>query len=373
MSLADKAADWMVDKAIEPLSKRSVIVRDANRLIKYKEKAEETLEKGQKAYEKAKKIHDDETGLEAYKFVSDQVIDKISKIPIGGIYVKYYEKYIELFFESIENLDKSVVKQQLDDYLVSARNLEKIGAKYKKVLDFRFMKHIGNLSVSRKYAIGAKSYQWKLQDEGLSETKAKMVAKQLEQDIRNLIEKVDKHIVVLQEFYELYVMLDEAAQAFEPTENLGGLTVWWNHRYREHYKPNIRKLGLWGQYNQIVARRNNWSDWLGEERLDAPVIRDQDNKKTNKQTVQPEVSQFDDQYGEGKKALSDKLPEVTWVVIELEDDDGNPVADEPYELVTKTGKVIKGSLDGNGYARIEGVDPGKVEISFPNQPQGAVV
>ena len=58
---------------------------------------------------------------------------------------------------------------------------------------------------------------------------------------------------------------------------------------------------------------------------------------------------------------------ASWVEIALVDDDGLPVAFEPYQVELPDGSMIEGTLDGTGQARIEGIDPGTCKVSFPNR------
>jgi hypothetical protein len=58
--------------------------------------------------------------------------------------------------------------------------------------------------------------------------------------------------------------------------------------------------------------------------------------------------------------------ETSWVEIELKDDEGNPVPYESYKVVTPEGKIRRGKLDKDGLARVDGIDPGNCEITFPN-------
>ena len=57
--------------------------------------------------------------------------------------------------------------------------------------------------------------------------------------------------------------------------------------------------------------------------------------------------------------------ELTWIEIELVDDDDRPVSGERYEIELPDGRVRRGTLDGNGFARVEGVEPGNCKITFP--------
>ncbi|MGH7295585.1 MAG: hypothetical protein ACRELB_11655 [Polyangiaceae bacterium] len=57
----------------------------------------------------------------------------------------------------------------------------------------------------------------------------------------------------------------------------------------------------------------------------------------------------------------------SWVEIELVDDKGQPVPDEPYLLVTGDGRTRSGTLDWRGFAREDGIDPGDCKIGFPRR------
>ena len=61
--------------------------------------------------------------------------------------------------------------------------------------------------------------------------------------------------------------------------------------------------------------------------------------------------------------------EKAWVEVELLDNDGNPVPGEKYEVKLPDGSVKTGTLDGNGKARVDGVEPGNCEITFPEYDQ----
>ncbi len=66
----------------------------------------------------------------------------------------------------------------------------------------------------------------------------------------------------------------------------------------------------------------------------------------------------------GKK--SDRRAVKTWIEIRLIDDEGNPVPNEKYRLVLPDGSTAEGSLDANGWARRDDIDPGSCQVSFPN-------
>jgi hypothetical protein len=57
----------------------------------------------------------------------------------------------------------------------------------------------------------------------------------------------------------------------------------------------------------------------------------------------------------------------TWIAIELKDNDGNPVAGEPYRIELPDGRIIEGNLDGMGTAEVRGIDPGQCNVTFPSR------
>jgi uncharacterized Zn-binding protein involved in type VI secretion len=56
---------------------------------------------------------------------------------------------------------------------------------------------------------------------------------------------------------------------------------------------------------------------------------------------------------------------TAWVEITLEDQNGQPVAGEPYKIKLPDGSTVKGTLDDKGFARVDGIDPGTCQITFP--------
>ncbi|MHC5112131.1 MAG: type VI secretion system tip protein TssI/VgrG [Planctomycetota bacterium] len=56
----------------------------------------------------------------------------------------------------------------------------------------------------------------------------------------------------------------------------------------------------------------------------------------------------------------------SWIELELLNEMDQAVPDEFYRILTPGGRVREGRLDANGVARIEGIDPGDCEITFPN-------
>lgn len=71
---------------------------------------------------------------------------------------------------------------------------------------------------------------------------------------------------------------------------------------------------------------------------------------------------------EGEEAEEE---EKSWIEIELLNQEGEPVPGERYEIKLPDGKVAKGALDANGYARVDGFEPGQCEVTFPELDKDA--
>ena len=56
--------------------------------------------------------------------------------------------------------------------------------------------------------------------------------------------------------------------------------------------------------------------------------------------------------------------ETTWLEIELLDEDGEPAAHEKYKVIDSAEKEKTGTLDGNGYTKVEGLKPGSCKVIF---------
>jgi hypothetical protein len=66
-----------------------------------------------------------------------------------------------------------------------------------------------------------------------------------------------------------------------------------------------------------------------------------------------------------KPELGPPPPMLSWIEIELLDQAGKPVPNEPYRIVCADGRVRSGALDGRGRAREDEIDPGQCKVSFP--------
>ena len=60
----------------------------------------------------------------------------------------------------------------------------------------------------------------------------------------------------------------------------------------------------------------------------------------------------------------------SWIEIVLVDEEDDPVPGERYEITLPDKTVKKGTLDQNGFARVDGIDPGNCEITFPRLDKG---
>lgn len=57
---------------------------------------------------------------------------------------------------------------------------------------------------------------------------------------------------------------------------------------------------------------------------------------------------------------------TSWIEVELVDQDGKPVPGEPYSIILPDGEAVAdGTLDEQGFVRIEGIDPGTCKVMFP--------
>ena len=67
----------------------------------------------------------------------------------------------------------------------------------------------------------------------------------------------------------------------------------------------------------------------------------------------------------------EEIEEKSWIEIELVDEEDNPVPGERYRITLPDESVAQGTLDEKGFARVEGIDPGTCQITFPELDKDA--
>jgi hypothetical protein len=55
-----------------------------------------------------------------------------------------------------------------------------------------------------------------------------------------------------------------------------------------------------------------------------------------------------------------------WIEISLVDEEGNPVSGQGYKISLPNGNVLTGKLDSRGLVRVNGIDPGTCQVTFPD-------
>lgn len=56
--------------------------------------------------------------------------------------------------------------------------------------------------------------------------------------------------------------------------------------------------------------------------------------------------------------------ETSWIEIELVDEEDNPVPGARYSVTLPDGREARGTLNADGFARLDGIPPGNCEVSF---------
>jgi hypothetical protein len=85
--------------------------------------------------------------------------------------------------------------------------------------------------------------------------------------------------------------------------------------------------------------------------------------------LQDEMARRQQAQQEDEIVLGEPEPEKTWIEIELVDNSGQPVPNERYKLTLPDGSVKWGRLDGQGKARVERLQPGNCQVTFPDRDQ----
>ena len=96
--------------------------------------------------------------------------------------------------------------------------------------------------------------------------------------------------------------------------------------------------------------------------VDGPFLEDQDAKREKGAYVSPKF--YFIVKTAGLSARSKILAIKDYFEMELIGDDGKPVGGAKYCAVLPDGTIKEGTLDSNGYAKLEKVPPGRVEVTF---------
>ncbi len=67
----------------------------------------------------------------------------------------------------------------------------------------------------------------------------------------------------------------------------------------------------------------------------------------------------------------EEIEEQSWIVIEMVDEEDDPVPGERYKITLPDDTVAEGALDEKGFARVDGIDPGTCKITFPDLDKDA--
>jgi len=78
------------------------------------------------------------------------------------------------------------------------------------------------------------------------------------------------------------------------------------------------------------------------------------------------------QQGDGSSGQSsEEEKQTSWIEIELVGEDDKPIPGERYRVTLPDGSVDEGTLDQNGWARVEGFEKGDCQVTFTDLDQEA--
>jgi hypothetical protein len=67
----------------------------------------------------------------------------------------------------------------------------------------------------------------------------------------------------------------------------------------------------------------------------------------------------------------DKAKKKSWIEIQMLNEGKKPVVGQSYRITLPDETVAEGTLDQNGLARIEGIEPGDCKVTFPKLDKNA--
>src|ERR1043166_3740373 len=94
-------------------------------------------------------------------------------------------------------------------------------------------------------------------------------------------------------------------------------------------------------------------------------------EKVKAEQIRTQTGKYGSAKNKGRKPRDDgteknKDQKKSWVERELVDKRNKPVPGEPYRVTLPDGeKVVTGTLDEKGFARVEDIDPGTCKVTFP--------
>ena len=62
----------------------------------------------------------------------------------------------------------------------------------------------------------------------------------------------------------------------------------------------------------------------------------------------------------------ERKQKTSWIEIKLVDEENRPVPGEKYRITLSDDTVIEGTLDGDGFARHDGIPKGNCRVTFPD-------
>lgn len=113
------------------------------------------------------------------------------------------------------------------------------------------------------------------------------------------------------------------------------------------------------------------SDKIEEEwelKINEELVGDQESKEQKGGYSSP--SFFFKVTSDGVSSRSGILTYKDYIELELKDEEDKPVKGAKYMVYLSNGVIKEGTLDDNGYAKVEGIPPGKVEVTYDASESG---
>jgi type VI secretion system secreted protein VgrG len=70
-------------------------------------------------------------------------------------------------------------------------------------------------------------------------------------------------------------------------------------------------------------------------------------------------------------AQAEEEGKTSWIEIELVDEEKRPIPGERYKITLPDNSVADGTLDEKGFAKVDGIQPGTCQITFPELDKDA--